>query len=156
MYSALIHKTNYPELYNNVINDILTWFIQENIIRPINQQIDEKGVQHSALMNFITFDLHALITTQGFVHMQQLLQAKGTDQTVMIRLKDLVTTLYIKYGERDIDKLRKRTYKTMKRMYGLSFNVADIDTNGTLWLCPMFKHIYNTFQSNTYETPTRR
>lgn len=147
MYSSLIYKTDYKELYNNVVNDVLAWFVQENTLRPVQNQIDDNGVQSNALMNFITFDLHTLITQQGFVHMQRLLQARDTDQTVMIRLKDLVTTLYIKYGEKDIDKLRKRVYRAIDRMYGLSFKSEDIDVNNTFWLCPLFKHIYETFRT---------
>lgn len=144
MYSALIHKTNYKELYDNVVADVYNWFVQENTIRPIQNQIDDNGVQHNALMNFITFDLHALITEQGFVHMQRLLQAADTDQTVMIRLKDLVSILYIKYGDTDIDRLRKRIYKTTDKMYGLSFRSEDLDVNNTFWLWPFFRHVYST------------
>lgn len=147
MYSSLIHRTDYKELYNNVVNDVLAWFIQENTLRPVQDQIDDNRGQTNALMNFIAFDLHALITQQGFIHMQRLLQAEETDQTVMIRLKDLVTTLYIKYGEKDIDKLRKRVYRAIDRMYGLSFKSEDIDVNNTFWLCPLFKHIYETFRA---------
>ena len=140
----MFNKTNYKELYDNIVADVYAWFVQENTLRPVQNQIDENGVQHNALMNFITFDLHALITTQGFVHMQELLQAQGTDQTVMLRLKDLVVVLYVKYGEKNIDEIRKRIYKATDQMYGLSFSTADMDTNNTFWLWPFFRHVYNT------------
>lgn len=129
------------ELYNNILIDVTNWYAGENKIRPVDTQIVD-GVQTNALLNFITFDLHTLITTEGFVHMQELLQAKGTDQTVMIRLKDLVTFIYIKYGIKRIDRLRKRIYKTIDNMYGLTFSSADMDVNNTFWLYPFFRQIY--------------
>ena len=129
------------ELYMKVLGDVTAWFISENKVRPLENQIVDK-VQTNALLNFITFDLHTLITKEGFVHMQELLQAAGTEQTVMIRLKDLVTAIYIKYGEKDVDKLRKRVYKTIDAMYGLTFKSKDIDVNNTFWLYPFFKHVY--------------
>lgn len=135
-------------LYDRVLSDIAEWFLNEIKLRPIDDQLDSDGVQHNALMNFITFDLHALVTQQGFVHMQKILQAEGTDQTVMIRLKDLVSTLYIKYGNKNIDKLRARTYQAIDAMYGLNFKSEDMDVNNTFWLCPFFKHIYTRVSSN--------
>ena len=129
------------ELYNNILIDVTNWYAGENKIRPVDTQIID-GVQTNALLNFITFDLHTLITTEGFVHMQELLQAKGTDQTVMIRLKDLVTFIYIKYGIKRIDRLRKRIYKTIDNMYGLTFSSEDMDVNNTFWLYPFFRQIY--------------
>ena len=123
--------------------------MQENTLRPVQKQIDDKGVQINALMNFIAFDLHTLITTEGFAHMQRLLQAAETDQTVMLRLKDLVVTLYVKYGEENIDKLRKRIYRATDNMYGLSFSSADMDVNNTFWLWPFFRHVYNTMATRS-------
>ena len=140
----MFNKTNYKELYDNILADVYAWFVQENTLRPLQNQIDDNGTQHNALMNFIAFDLHTLITAQGFVHMQELLQAQGTDQTVMLRLKDLVVVLYVKYGEKNIDEIRKRIYKATDQMYGLSFGTADMDTNNTFWLWPFFRHVYNT------------
>ena len=140
----MFDRIDYKELYNNILADVYGWFVQENKIRPVQNQIDDNGIQRNALMNFITFDLHTLITTQGFVHMQELLQAHGTDQTVMIRLKDLVVILYAKYGEKSIDNIRKRIYKATDKMYGLSFRSEDMDTNNTFWLYPFFRHVYNT------------
>lgn len=136
-----LNTMNYEELYIKVLGDVTAWFISENRVRPLEKQIVDK-VQTNALLNFITFDLHTLVKTEGFVHMQELLQAVGTEQTVMIRLKDLVTTIYIKYGKKDVDKLRKRVYKTIDDMYGLTFKSEDIDVNNTFWLYPFFKHVY--------------
>lgn len=136
-----LNTMNYEELYIKVLGDVTAWFISENRVRPLENQIVDK-VQTNALLNFITFDLHTLVTEKGFVHMQELLQAEGTEQTVMIRLKDLVTTIYIKYGEKDVDRLRKRVYKTIDDMYGLTFKSEDIDVNNTFWLYPFFKHVY--------------
>lgn len=136
-----LNTMNYEELYLKVLGDVTAWFISENKVRPLENQIVDK-VQTNALLNFITLDLHTLVTEKGFVHMQELLQAVGTEQTVMIRLKDLVTTIYIKYGKKDVDKLRKRVYKTIDDMYGLTFKSEDIDVNNTFWLYPFFKHVY--------------
>ena len=129
------------DLYDSILRDIAMWYLAEIKIRPLDSQIVD-GVQQNALLNFITFDLHALIKTEGFVHMQELLQAKGTEQTVMIRLKDLVVSLYIKYGKKRIDKVRENTYKTIDNMYGLTFRSKDIDVNNTFWLYPFFRQIY--------------
>lgn len=129
------------DLYDSILRDIAMWYLAEIKIRPLDSQIVD-GVQQNALLNFITFDLHALIKTEGFVHMQELLQAKGTEQTVMIRLKDLVVSLYIKYGKKRIDKVRENTYKTIDNMYGLTFHSKDIDVNNTFWLYPFFRQIY--------------
>ena len=101
-----------PQLYESVLQDVLDWYLAEVKARPLDKQI-VNGVQTNALVNFITFDLHALIKTQGFVHMQELLQARNTQQTVMLRLKDLVLKLYIKYGETEIDELRSRIYRSI-------------------------------------------
>lgn len=131
----------YARLYNSVLTDVTAWYAAENKIRPLEDQI-VGGVQKNALLNFITFDLHALVKTEGFVHMQQLLQARGTEQTVMLRLKDLVVSLYVKYGENQIDKLRDRVYKSIDNMYGLTFKSEDMDVNNTFWLYPFFRHIY--------------
>lgn len=139
--SKFEQSEQYAKLYNSVLNDVTAWYAAENKIRPVEEQI-VGGVQKNALLNFITFDLHALVTTKGYKHMQNLLQANNTEQTVMIRLKDLVISLYIKYGEEQIDKLRKRVYKTMNDMYGLSFDSEKIDVNNTLWLHPFFRQIY--------------
>jgi hypothetical protein len=142
---SLINKfeqsEQYVKLYNSVLTDVTAWYAAENKIRPLEDQI-VNGVQKNALLNFITFDLHALIKTEGFVHMQKLLQGKETEQSVMIRLKDLVTSLYIKYGEDQIDKLRDRTYRSIDNMYGLTFKSKDMDVNNTFWLYPFFRHIY--------------
>lgn len=140
----MFDRTDYKELYNNILADVYSWFVQENKIRPVQGQMDDNGVQHNALMNFIVFNLHTLVTTQGFVHMQELLQAHGTDQTVMIRLKDLVVILYVKYGKKNIDNIRKRIYQSTDMMYGLSFKSEDMDINNTFWLYPFFRHVYNT------------
>ena len=139
--SKFEQSEQYAKLYNSVLNDVTAWYAAENKIRPVAEQIVD-GVQKNALLNFITFDLHTLVTTKGYKHMQNLLQANNTEQTVMIRLKDLVISLYIKYGEEQIDKLRKRVYKAMNDMYGLSFDSEKIDVNNTLWLHPFFRQIY--------------
>lgn len=133
------------QLYNNVLTDVATWWINELKARPLDKQIIS-NVQTNALVNFITFDLHTLVTREGFVHMQELLQAHKTEQTVMIRLKDLVVELYLKYGDKEIDDLRKRVYQTIDNMYGLNFKSENIDVNNTFWLWPFFKHAYETIQ----------
>ena len=143
----MFFKTNYPDLYNAVLQDIAHWFLNEIKTHPLDEQMVD-GVQTNALLNFITFDMHALETAQGYNHFHRILQAIGTEQTVMIRLKDLVIELYAKYGERDIDGLRKRIYKATDSIYGLSRKSEDMDVNATLWLYPFFKHIYTTVPTN--------
>ena len=133
------------QLYNNILTDVATWWINELKARPLDKQIIS-NVQTNALVNFIAFDLHTLETGQGKKHMLDLLLARGTEQTVMIRLKDLVVELYLKYGEKEIDDLRERTYRTIDNMYGLSFKTEQIDVNNTFWLWPFFRHAYATIQ----------
>ena len=135
------------QLYTNVLTDVASWWINELKTRPLSSQIIN-NVQTNALVNFITFDLHTLVTREGFVHMQELLQARGTEQTVMIRLKDLVIELYLKYGEKEIDDLRKRTYRAIDNMYGLTFKSEQMDVNNTFWLWPFFKQAYETIQGS--------
>lgn len=143
LHSSLKEIEKNRELYNSVLQDISAWYMAEIRLRPLASQIIN-NVQTNALLNFITFDLHTLVTRQGQAHMLRLLQANETTQTVMIRLKDLVSTLYIKYGTKEIDTLRKRVYKTINDVYGLTFDCEKIDVNLTLWLYPFFKHIYNS------------
>ena len=144
MYWPLSKKKEVsPQLYEAVLQDVLAWYLAEVKARPLDKQIIN-GVQTNALVNFITFDLHALIKTQGFVHMQELLQARNTQQTVMLRLKDLVLKLYVKYGETEIDELRSRIYRSIDSIYGLTFRSEDMDTNSTFWLWPFFKQIYDS------------
>lgn len=137
----------YAKLYNSVLTDVTAWFAAEIKLRPLEDQIVD-GVQKNALMNFITLDLHTLVTRQGYKHMQDLLQAEGTEQTVMIRLKELVLSLYIKYGEKQIDLLRERVYKSIDNMYGLTFESEKIDVNNTFWLYPFFKQVYTVTVPN--------
>lgn len=139
---SLNNSEKFSKLYNDVLSDVTAWYASENKVRPLEDQITSNGTQTNALLNFITFDLHALVTTRGFVHMQELLQARGTEQTVMIRLKDLVVFLYIKYGIKEIDRLRDRVYKSIDNMYGLTFHSKDMDVNNTFWLYPFFRYIY--------------
>jgi len=130
-----------PELYEQITDDVRIWMVIE-LLTLTPQTVD--GKQTNALLNFITFDLHALMTTVGFAQMRTLLTGEGTDQTVMIRLKSLVCDLYIKYGEEVIDELRERVYKTITDMYAIDFNIEEmLDVNNTFWLYPMLLKVYN-------------
>ena len=134
------------QLYNQVLTDVASWWINELRARPLDKQI-VNNTQTNALVNFITFDLHTLVTKEGYIHMQELLRGDKTEQTVMIRLKDLVVELYLKYGEKEIDDLRERTYRIIDNMYGLTFKSQELDVNNTFWLWPFFKHAYDTIPS---------
>jgi len=130
-----------PDLYEQITDDVRVWMVIElTTITP--QMVD--GKQTNALLNFITFDLHALVTDQGFKHMYSLLSGKGTLQTVMVRLKSLVCDLYIKYGDKIIDELRQRIYQSITNSYGLTFDIEnDLDVNNTFWLYPIMLRVYN-------------
>jgi len=130
-----------PEIYDHILEDIRYWFVNE--LTNIPPKIID-GKQSNALLNFATFDLHTLETTDGFAHMRLLLLGESTEQTVMIRLKNLVCDLYIKYGDDLIDELRHRVYTTMTNVYGLTFDVENmLDANNTLWLHPFIIRIYS-------------
>lgn len=126
-----------PELYTAIYEDIRYWCIIELTNIPPKQV---EGVQTNALLNFATFDLHALALPNGKNQMLKLLGAAGTDQTVMLRLKGLVVDLYIKYGDDIIDELRKRVYTTIVNTYGLDYDIdKDLDINNTFWLHPFIR-----------------
>ena len=130
-----------PDLYELITDDVRIWVaIELTTLAP--RTVD--GKQINPLLNFVTFDLHTLVTREGFTQMMRLLTGSDTDQTVMLRLKSLVCDLYIKYGTDVIDELRERIYSTLTDMYALNFNVEDqLDVNNTFWLYPIMLRVYN-------------
>lgn len=129
-----------PELYEAIFKDIQFWCINELSSSP---PVSANGQQANALLNFATFDLHALVVKDGVAQMLTLLTGKGTDQTVMLRIKGLVEDLYIKYGDDIIDELRRRVYNTMSNVYGIDYDIENVlDVNNTLWLHPFVRKMH--------------
>ena len=129
-----------PDLYESIYRDIQFWCVNELASSPA---VTANGQQANALLNFATFDLHALMTNVGTDHMIGLLTGRGTDQTVMLRLKSLVVDLYLKYGDDVIDELRERVYRTLANLYGITYDIdRAIDINNPLWLHPFIRKMH--------------
>jgi len=132
------------QLYDDILDDTVVWLAAEFHRNPPPEVSDPKN-QTNVLVNFITLDLHALETPEGYMQMHRLLSGSETEQTAMLRLKSHVLDLRLTYGRRNIDRLIKETRKEMAYIYGLTVNLKKLDTNETLWLHPFLRKIYSIY-----------
>lgn len=132
------------QLYDDILADTVTWLAAEFTRYP-PKEVSDPADQTNVLVNFVTFDLHALETQEGYAHIRRLLSAADTEQGAMIRLKSHVLDLRLTYGDKNIDRMIKDAYRDMTNIYGLTVDLKKLDGNETLWLHPFLRRIYTLY-----------
>lgn len=125
-----------------VEHDVRVFVEQELVI--YKRDPDNERLDGSVIVNLSLFNLEALKYQNGVDQMKNLLSAHH-NQIVETRMKQLLHTLYIRYGIEIIDDLAEKTIKSMVGVYGLNEQVVsslDKDYN-TFWLQPFIRQAYN-------------
>ena len=133
-----------------VENDVRTFVEQELTTykrNPDNQRLDD-----SVIVNIALFNLEALNYQNGVDQMNNLL-SDHHNQIVEKRMKQLLHTLYIRYGIDIIDDLAERTLTTMVAVFNLKEPIIRTldEKHNTFWLQPFIRLAY-TNMMNDMET----
>lgn len=130
-------------LVGHVEQDVYEFVEQELVIykrNPDNTRLDE-----SVIVNLALFNLEALNYQNGYEQMQNLM-ADHHNQVVSLRMKQLLHTLYIRYGIEAINALAENVLKTMVHVYNIQeavVNKLDGEYN-VFWLQPFIRQAYDS------------
>lgn len=105
----------------------------------------DKQLSDSVVANIAFFDLPAMETERGNEQLNRLM-SEHYDQMLSRRLKQLLHSLYIRYGLDPIETLRQRVVETMSIAYTINVHfIKEFDQKYQyFWLIPLIKNAYNT------------
>ena len=136
--------TNLKNLIDEIQDDV-TQFVQTELQIYLSDSKVE-GLDRSVVANIALFDLTGINSEKGFLQINRLL-GSHYDQMVERRTRQLLHSLYIRYGADKIDKVKKRVVETFTLAYPTirPENIAHLNrTHNTFWLVPFIKEAYNT------------
>ena len=129
------------QLVRKIENDVRTFVVQELI--TYRQNNDNKTLGDSVIVNMALFDFSALNYQDGIKQMENLL-SDHTNQLVNRRMKQLLHTLYVRYGIDDIDDIANDSLTAMVGVYNLNVNtISDLDEKFNIfWLVTFIREAY--------------
>ena len=148
MWTYKEEKKTFPDpLVSYVESDVQEFVEQELVIYKQNR--DNKRIDNSVIFNLAMFNPQALSYQNGYDQMVNLLDDKHT-QFVGSRLRQLLHTLYIRYGVNAIDDLAEHTLKTMVAVYKVPDRVvAELDEKfNVFWLQPFIRLGYTNITNS--------
>lgn len=125
------------------IEDDVREFVEQELViykrDPNNKRLDD-----SVIVNFALFNLEALKYQNGYDQIMNLM-ADHHNQTVGLRLKQLLHTLYIRYGVERVIELSKKVLSSMNKVYDIDNEVlGNLDESyNTFWLQPFVRKAYS-------------
>ena len=141
--SSQITKPFPDPLIKYVEQDVYEFVEQELIIYKRNP--DNKRLDESVIVNLALFNLEALNYQNGYDQMKNLM-ADHHNQVVSLRMKQLLHTLYIRYGIDAIDNLAENVLRTMVHVYNIKeaiINQLDSEYN-VFWLQPFIRQAFDS------------
>ena len=141
--SSQVIKPFPDPLIKHVEQDVYEFVEQELVTYKRNP--DNKRLDESVIVNLALFNLEALNYQNGYDQMENLM-ANHHNQVVSLRMKQLLHTLYIRYGIDTIDNLSEKVLKTMIHVYNIKEDVINqLDsTYNVFWLQPFIRQAYST------------
>ena len=129
------------QLVRKIENDVRTFVVQELI--TYRQNNDNKTLGDSVIVNMALFDFSALNYQDGIKQMENLL-SDHTNQLVNRRMKQLLHTLYVRYGIDNIDDIANDSLTAMVGVYNLNVNtISDLDEKFNIfWLVTFIREAY--------------
>jgi hypothetical protein len=144
MFSSSQVIKPFPDpLIKHVEQDVYEFVEQELVIYKRNP--DNKCLAESVIVNLALFNLEALNYQNGYDQMENLL-ADHHNQVVSLRMKQLLHTLYIRYGIDTIDNLAEDVLKTMVHVYNIKGDIIkQLDSEyNVFWLQPFIRQAYDS------------
>lgn len=138
---CFINLTEYVDAIQKVVDS----FVETELSIYLSTSGNEDFTR-SVVANIAMFDMAGINTETGFIQMGRLL-GDHYDQMVERRLRQLLHKLYIKYGDRIINRVSRRVVKTMSLAYPQTHveNIMALNKkHNTFWLIPFIKDAYNT------------
>ena len=117
-------------------------FVQLELLM-YKQNPDNTRLDNSIIVNLALFDLSSLEFKAGYEQMVNLL-VKHNDQFVDRRMRQLLVSLYLRYGKDAIDDVSIKTLDYMHDVFGVnkeSLSALDEQFN-TFWLQPFISKAY--------------
>ncbi len=134
----------FTELVKLIEREELEEFVaQEVTLFTKSSPTADKTLSQCIITNLAMFDLDTLNSELGIKHMHRLLGDNNT-QTVNKRLKQLLHTLYIKYGMDQLNELSIHVLSSLVVVYDVSEDIiAELDSQYSyFWLIPLIRETY--------------
>ena len=131
-YEQLVRKVEH-DVYNFVVKELITY----------KQKSSKKSFGDSVIVNIALFDLAALNYNDGVAQMENLL-TDHINQLVNRRMKQLLHTLYIRYGIECVNMVANKSLEAMVAVYDLNVEtISSLDEKYNIfWLVPFVREAY--------------
>lgn len=149
MWSSKETVKQYPDPVVNLVEEDILSFVEDELI-IYKQNPDNKRLDGSVIVNLALFNLEALNYQNGVDQMKNLLSEHHT-QIVGTRMKQLLHTLYIRYGIEEIDNLAENVLRSMIHVFNLKEEIVDMLNKeyNVFWLQPFVRSAYNKLRHIT-------